>query len=219
MQEKQQEKSQIKRNISLYLSEKGVSEYEFYKKSGITRGILQQQNGITESNIARFLAYAPDVNTHWLLTGEGEMLRDNNIPVARKAKNRQEGIPLIPFSAMAGALTSEQTALKHECEHYIIPAFADADFLITVKGNSMQPTYISGDIIACRKVPLNNIFFQWNKPYVLDTAQGPLIKRIKPAQDQQHITLISDNTAFDPIELLITDINAIALIVGLIRIE
>ena len=120
---------------------------------------------------------------------------------------------------MAGALTSEQTALKHECEHYIIPAFADADFLITVKGNSMQPTYISGDIIACRKVPLNNIFFQWNKPYVLDTAQGPLIKRIKPAQDQQHITLISDNTAFDPIELLITDINAIALIVGLIRIE
>lgn len=83
----------------------------------------------------------------------------------------------------------------------------------------MQPTYISGDIVACRKVPLNNIFFQWNKPYVLDTSQGPLIKRIKPATDQQHITLISDNKEFDPIQLPITDINAIALIVGLIRIE
>lgn len=203
-------------------------------QEGITIGALERQIGASKGVLYRAISNGTDIqskwvqtlvenfplySTRWLLTGEGEMLRDNNIPVARKAKNIQEGIPLIPFSAMAGALTSEQTALKHECEHYIIPAFADADFLITVKGNSMQPTYISGDIIACRKVPLNNIFFQWNKPYVLDTAQGPLIKRIKPAQDQQHITLISDNTAFDPIELLITDIHAIALIVGLIRIE
>ena len=202
------------------MHKKGINDNQLTVNAGLSVGLIgKTKQGMNSKNIEKILLAYPDINAEWLLTGKGEMLRSNNIPVARKAKNIQEGIPLIPFSAMAGALTSEQTVLKHECEHYIIPAFADADFLITVKGNSMQPTYISGDIIACRKVPLNNIFFQWNKPYVLDTAQGPLIKRIKPAQDQQHITLISDNTAFDPIELLITDINAIALIVGLIRIE
>ncbi len=71
MQENKQEKSAIKQNILLYLSNKGVTSYEFYKISGVTRGILQQSNGISEDNIAKFLAYAPDVNIEWLLTGKG----------------------------------------------------------------------------------------------------------------------------------------------------
>ena len=75
MQENKQEKSLIKQNILLYLTKKDVTPYEFYKKSGVTRGILQQNNGISEDNIARFLAYAPDVNVEWLITGNGNMLR------------------------------------------------------------------------------------------------------------------------------------------------
>lgn len=82
MQENKQEKSLIKQNILQYLTKMGVSAYEFYKKSGVTRGILQQNNGISEDNITRFLAYAPDVNTEWLLTGRGEMLKQDVPPVA-----------------------------------------------------------------------------------------------------------------------------------------
>ena len=75
MQANRQEKSQIKQNILLYLSKKGVSPYEFYKKTGVTRGILTQNNGINEDNLTRFLAYAPDVNLEWLLSSRGEMLK------------------------------------------------------------------------------------------------------------------------------------------------
>lgn len=82
MQENRQEKSQIKQKILLYLKTKGVSEYSFYKDSGVTRGVLQQNNGISEDNITRFLAYAPDVNPTWLLTGEGEMLKGERKQVA-----------------------------------------------------------------------------------------------------------------------------------------
>ena len=224
MQEIKQEKSQIKRNISLYLHKKGVSDYEFYKKSGITRGILSQSNGISEDNISRFLAYAPDVNVVWLLTGEGEMLRTEHTsggmpPVAHQTDNPKEGIPLIPFSAMAGALMGEQTALEYECERYVVPAFSGADFLMQVKGSSMVPTYISGDIVACRRVPMSDLFFQWNKPYVLDTAQGAIIKRIKPGSDKQHVLIVSDNKDYDPFELPYEDIYAVALVIGIIRLE
>lgn len=224
MQEIKQEKSQIKRNISLYLHKKGVSDYEFYKKSGITRGILSQPNGISEDNISRFLAYAPDVNVVWLLTGEGEMLKTEHTsggmpPVAHQTDNPKEGIPLIPFSAMAGALMGEQTALEYECERYVVPAFSGADFLMTVKGNSMMPTYISGDIVACQRVPMSDLFFQWNKPYVLDTAQGAIIKRIKPGSDKQHVLIVSDNKDYDPFELPYEDIYAVALVIGIIRLE
>ena len=234
MQENKQEKSPIKQKILLYLTKKGISAYEFYKNSGVTRGVLSQNNGITEENIARFLAYAPDVNAEWLLTGNGEMLKQDfsimqeNFEknahedvknVAHPAQNSQEGIPLIPFSAMAGALKGEQTALEYECERYVVPAFNGADFLMPVKGNSMMPTYISGDIVACQRVPMSGLFFQWNKPYVLDTAQGAIIKRIKPGSDKQHVLIVSDNKEYDPFELPYEDIYAVALVIGIIRLE
>lgn len=159
------------------------------------------------------------VSAQWLLTGNGEMLKDDKREVAHQTENPKEGIPLIPFSAMAGALTGEQSALEYECERYVVPAFHNADFLMPVKGNSMTPTYISGDIVACQRVPMTDIFFQWNKPYVLDTAQGAIIKRIKPGSDKDHVLIVSDNKEYDPFELPYKDIYAVALVIGLIRLE
>ena len=221
MQENKQEKSPIKQRILQYLTKSGISAYEFYKKSGVTRGVLSQNNGITEDNIARFLDYAPSVSLEWLLTGKGSMIKGNDaaLPKAIHTTNSTDGIPLIPFSAMAGALTDERTALEYECERYVVPAFKGADFLMPIKGTSMQPTYNSGDIVACQRVPMTSIFFQWNKPYVLDTAQGPLVKRVKPGSDQNHITLVSDNPDYDPFQLPLEQVNAVALVIGLIRLE
>lgn len=147
------------------------------------------------------------------------MIKNSKSILAPSAHSPQQGIPLIPFSAMAGALKGEQTALEYECEHYIIPAFSGADFLIPVKGNSMTPTYASGDIVACRRVPMSGLFFQWNKPYVLDTSQGAIIKRIKPGSDKNHVLIVSDNTDYDPFELPYEDIYAVALVIGIIRLE
>ncbi len=51
-----QEKSRIKKNILKYIDFKGVSKYEFYKRTGITRGVLDQNNGMSEENTTKFLA-------------------------------------------------------------------------------------------------------------------------------------------------------------------
>jgi len=126
---------------------------------------------------------------------------------------------LIPLNAMAGALTSNQTILEYDCERYVVPAFKGADFLIPVKGSSMYPKYSSGDIVACQRVPMSNLFFQWNKVYVIDTDQGPLIKRIKPGHDKDHVLIVSDNEKYDPFELPCASIYAVALVIGVIRLE
>lgn len=160
-----------------------------------------------------------NVPAKWLLTGNGDMIKDCALPIAHHSTSPKEGIPLIPLSAMAGALTGEQTVLEYECERYVVPAFNGADFLIPVKGNSMNPTYLSGDIVACQRVPMSGLFFQWNKPYVLDTAQGALIKRIKPGSDKQHVLIVSDNEQYDPFELPYSEIHAVAMVIGIIRLE
>lgn len=133
--------------------------------------------------------------------------------------NNNEGIPLIPLSAMAGAFTGDTSVMEYECERYVIPAFKGADFLIQVKGDSMQPTYYSGDLVACERVPLNDLFFQWNKTYVLDTKQGPLIKRIMPGSDNEHILIVSDNNNYPPFELSKDQFYGVALVRGIVRLE
>ena len=181
---------------------------------------MESKTGITEDVMAKFIATYPQVSSEWLLTGEGPMLKQLGVgEVAHHTDDPKEGIPLIPFSAMAGALAGEQDVLEYECERYVVPAFNGADFLMPVKGNSMMPTYISGDIVACQRVPMSGLFFQWNKPYVLDTAQGAIIKRIKPGSDKQHVTIVSDNPDYDPYELPYSEIYAVALVIGIIRLE
>lgn len=223
MQEKEQKKSPIKQNILHFIEFHNVSKYDFYKKTGITRGVLDQNTGISEDNIAKFLAYYPQVNPDWLLSGNGNMLRTdiNNVcesKVPYIAKKDKDGIPLIPASAMAGVFTGDIQVLEHECDRYIVPVFRGADFLISVKGSSMYPKYNSGDIVACKKLPLDT-FFQWNKVYVLDTDQGPLIKRIQHGSTDDTLLIVSDNDKYKPFELNRHNIYNIAIVLGVIRLE
>lgn len=84
-----QEKSLIKKNILQYIDYKGISKYQFYQSTGITRGILDQNNGMSEENTAKFLAYATDVNIEWLITGKGNMLIDDKDNTAPPLENKE----------------------------------------------------------------------------------------------------------------------------------
>ena len=130
-----------------------------------------------------------------------------------------DGIPLIPIDAMAGFGKGESQVMEHECERYVVPMFRGAEFLIPVKGSSMMPKYNSGDVVACKKLPLNDIFFQWNKVYVLDTAQGALVKRIRQGRDDDHVLIVSDNEQYSAFELHKEQIYCVALVIGVIRLE
>lgn len=78
MQERRRESSKIKRNMLRYLESKGISKYQCYKDTGMTRGILGQPTGISEDNLIRFLGHYKDVSIEWLITGEGDMLLDES---------------------------------------------------------------------------------------------------------------------------------------------
>lgn len=146
------------------------------------------------------------------------MEEKSNIPLAHPTKNGKEGIPLLSISAMAGYFKGDAQVLEHECERFIIPTFKDAEFLINIKGGSMYPKYSSGDIVACKKLS-RDTFFQWNKVYVLDTEQGPLIKRIQEGTSIDTLLIISDNPDYKPFELNKEQIRGIAIVIGVIRLE
>ncbi|RGL04799.1 LexA family transcriptional regulator [Prevotella disiens] len=229
------------RLLSLIQHYSGGNKSEFARYIGVTPQAISTWLSRNTFDIDIIYSKCVNISADWLLTGQGSMLKNNStqpsqdpsctiIPEykdTKKISNRQlivadnstKGIPLIPLHAMAGVLRGEVSVLEYECEQYVVPAFKGADFLIPVKGNSMNPTYQSGDIVACQRTPMSSVFFQWNKPYVLDTAQGAIIKRIKPGQDEEHVQIVSDNTDYLPFELHKSEIYAVALVIGIIRLE
>jgi len=212
----------IKERILLLAESVEVSKQEFFRKIDITYGNFtgdKKNRPLNSDSIENILLIYPDTNPEWLLTGKGPMLKSED--KASLLNPDPHGIPLIPLEAMAGFGEGDSTIMEYDTERYVVPEFSElnVDFMIRVKGTSMVPKYNSGDIVACKKLPLSDIFFQWNKVYVLSTIQGALIKRIKKGQDSRHITLVSENEKYDPFELELSQIHAIALVVGVIRLE
>lgn len=202
MQEKRQEKSPIKQNILLYLAQKGVSPYEFYKESGVTRGILQQNNGISEDNIARFLAYAPDISVEWLITGRGEMLStmqekkqeksDSEEKLPKVSHNPTIGKPYYDVDFLGGFNEIVNSQVTIPTNNIVIQGFEKADFWCNVTGHSMEPKINHGDIIALHKCTLEDIQYGEIYAVVLDTLRT--IKILRRSPDPKKLRFVPINT-------------------------
>lgn len=220
----------IKERIKQFAESKGIPVYKFEQEAGLSNGYVNSiRKGIGNEKLLLILRAFPEIRRDWLLFGEGEMLRTDApavVSVSEDAPPPQlipappgKGLPLIPLPAMAGFLKGAADIDPNEIEWYFVPAFRDCQFLIRVKGESMSPRYLSGDIVACREVQDTGTFFQWGKTYVLDTDQGVVIKRVRPSEKENHILCVSDNPEYDPFDVPIAGIYHLAIVRGLIREE
>jgi len=106
-------------------------------------------------------------------------------------------------------------------ERYNVPEFLRmrAEFMIYVSGNSMEPSYRNGDLVECKKAYLTDTFFLRNRVYVIVSEEGVFIKRVQKSKTEGNMLLVSENEAYEPIELPIKEIYSLALVVGSIRVE
>ena len=58
-----------------------ISKRDFYDKTGISRGTLESQTGITEETLTKFFATYNNINPIWVLTGEGIMEKSKDFEV------------------------------------------------------------------------------------------------------------------------------------------
>lgn len=197
----------------------GMSPIEFAKayndkKAVKTYNILSERNGISDKMLVSILTAYPQINKVWLLTGHGEML--NSQPPVRttvtKSNPTQEAdlIPLLPLYAQGGALNDFVTTVKaSDCERIISP-IKDADFAITISGDSMAPEYPSGSKILIKKIN-ESAFIEWGKTYVLDTCNGTVIKQLRKGKTEEEVTCYSLNPepCYEPFTIKRSDIYGI----------
>lgn len=194
----------------------GQNKFEEY--CGIPRGTINNikvGGGISTNTLTKIIVKCPELNTNWLLSGNGKML---NQTVTASPVGETHVLPLIPMEAFAGPglPTYEDERIE---DYYTVSDFKNSDFLIRVKGDSMTPKYSGGDLVACKKVT-ETYFLQWGRVYVIYTqSQGIMIKRVQPAEDDSYITCVSDNPKYAPFQVPKADIVSIALVNGAITLD
>ncbi len=199
-------------NIKNYLKRKGIPLYKFLESIGKSNGYLNSTKNFSLETIEDIINLYPDLNLEWLITGEGEMIKSSSVA-------KTETRPRIPYDAAAGTLAeSIGGVVEYQCEQIpIISAFPKYDFTITIKGNSMEPEFHSGDEVACLRINEKQ-FIQWGQIHVLDTDQGVVIKKIYDAGEK--VRCHSYNyEEYPDFEIAKTNIRLFALVVGQLRLK
>ncbi len=204
------------------------SDAEFARFLGIAPNTLSNWYSRNTMDYELIITKCEELNANWLLTGKGDMLLAHNAMILNEPESeyvRQKPkhfIPLIPIEAMAGYGNGETQVNEADItEGYVIPDFDEKGvrYLIRVSGSSMYPKYSNGDLLGCK--PITDLsFFQWGKCYVLDTDQGPLVKRIFEAPEPDMLLCVSENNERYPsFKIHKKSIYRTAIIVGVLRLE
>lgn len=191
-----------KQRLISFLAYLKISQGKFEKKVGLsTRFVNNVGDSIRTASLDKIKSVYPELNTAWLLTGVGDMLdseknslflnslrrKENEESFDKKDIEYTKGFTtyLLPMSAMGGTLTgfAAPGAMLQNCEAIISP-IEDVDFAITVYGDSMAPEYPSGSRILIKKIN-PNIFIDWGKTYVLDTANGVIVKELHECKGKE----------------------------------
>lgn len=231
-----QEKSLIKKKILQYLELKGISKYKFYQETGIARGVLDQNNGLTEENIFKILAWARDISPNWLLTSDDHQYPqqveqihtvNDGITIFKNGKGKENGIeqrvPLFNIKAVAGVVAIFESLKEQTPMAYLqIPNLPKCDGAVHIVGDSMYPLLKSGDIVAYKTVNnLDNIF--WGEMYLLSIVSDGdafiTVKYLQKSDREGFVRLVSQNQHHQDKEMPLDSIKFAAIVKASIRIN
>lgn len=200
-----------------------LSQSEFAKRIAIRQpnisAILSGERACG-SGVLNKILLSFDINKTWLLTGEGEMLKTESETDKNRALNKEQyyedEIPkqftayLVPMAAMGGSLVGfeDEGVRKENCERVISPV-ANADWVIPVCGDSMEPEYPNGSKVYVQQIYPDD-FIAWGNVFVLDTTNGIIIKVVKESEKKGYVRCESLNPSgrYTPFDVPMRSIRA-----------
>lgn len=203
----------VKERLITYLNYKKVSKSDFGRSIGVSSAyVTSMRKSIDPEKLQSIAKNYPDLNTGWLMTGEGEMLKRSSDAQKIVAKVPESDaviytVPLLPVSAQGGSFNDFVESIKEtDCERIVSPV-KSVDLAITVSGDSMAPEYPSGCKVLIKKIN-EEAFIEWGKVYVLDTCNGTVIKEVHKGKSEDEIECHSINSdpKFQPFSVKRNDI-------------
>ena len=188
----------INERFSEILKVKGISVKEaaliINKSEGYVRKLMVPNQSFGLEPVRAILNSIPDINSDWLITGEGEMLIDK-INFELPKVSYTTGIPYYNVDFIGGfdVVLNDQTVNPE----YLIDfkKYNDANCWCNVTGHSMYPEITHGDMIALREIK-DFSFLPLGEVYAIVTTNGMrTIKRLGGGADDDHYILVPTNKA------------------------
>lgn len=165
-----------------------------------------------------------NISSNWLLTGDGPMLNEietkiqpnHTFALSTDRKVQVQDIPLYDLSATAGIMAIFNDLSITPEDYLRVPNLPPVDGAIYVRGESMTPLLKSGDIIIYKKLALSLDSILWGQIYLLSFDAGgdtfTVVKYIQKSDDPERIRLVSHNSHFEPKDIPLSSIRALAIV-------
>ena len=181
----------VNSRILEFVSAKGLSVAEFERLCGLSNGYVRKvKDSLEKRGLTDILRKFPELNSDWLLTGEGDMfLSQQSNPII----NYTTGVPYYNVDFIGGfdLVLNDQTINPE----YLIDfkLYNEATCWCNVTGHSMEPEIAHGDMIALKKIE-DFSFIPFGEVYaIVTTNEMRTIKRIGPATNPENYSLIPTN--------------------------
>ncbi len=169
-----------------------------------------------ESGFSKPSSAVVELIRSWLTPDDYE-----KISYSETVKNEAYYTYLLPMSAAGGSLAGfpADGAKLEECEKVVSP-IADVDFAITVYGDSMYPDYPSGARILIKKID-PSVYIAWGNVFVLDTANGVIVKELQPSEHEGKLLChsLNPNGKFKDFEVSMQDINGMYRVLACVTMK
>ena len=168
-----------------------TTKKEFAQMLGVNdKGLSSAMNGserhLTESLVAKAVRLLNEKVTEDVLTADT--------------------VPIVPYAVRGGALQGFSEGVEEwECERITSP-IRGAELAFEVTGDSMSPGFPAGTRVLLKRV---KSVIAWGEVHVIDTVDGPVLKRIDQTEDPDTFILRSDNPAYQPIHIGREDIRGV----------
>lgn len=212
----------VKERLSAYLEYKGVSKSEFGRTIGVSSAyVSSMRKSIQPDKLALMAVAYTDLNTDWLLTGIGEMLKsdeESNVELLGRAHSpiMEDTVEVRFFDVNPTATFQDfcESASEAYDTTRIIPLrgerLDDSYCVFEIHGDSMAPTVLSHSRILCKNIPPQ----QWHHAdgvIVIAYASKVVLKRVKhnDLDGGNLLTLTSDNPDYGSEVVQLADIHCI----------
>lgn len=183
----------LKDRLLQFIKYLGITISKFESTVGLSNGAVSRTNdNMRQRTVDAIAAAYPQLNTRWLLTGEGDMIRKafrNEVEdlTPDELQEVREGIlngsfrlvPLVNIDSVGG-IHSENSITPSEQYILKMMPFSEAregDVAILQTGNSMYPTIPAGSVLLIREVVDWREYFGYGSIYVLWLRDGRRITK------------------------------------------
>jgi phage repressor protein C with HTH and peptisase S24 domain len=213
----------LKDRLKTFISHLNIDTKAFEKNANLSNGFVNNiGDGIRKRSLDNISIAYPSLNTSWLLTGEGNMLKDKNgsttVPITQ---NFVEGsIPLYDIEINAGTVTriiDDNNTVPLAGWLYLKDNPNTTGLIgVRAKGDSMSTFIDGGDIMLIRRLR-NFDFIPPGHAYVVISDELSIVKYLRNGKDENHWTLRSHNKNYEDFTVKRSSIKHLFIVVKVLK--